>query len=83
MGVKNVVNIPSEKVESALSLSPEEFKVKKHVTLQHQRCNVESVFSSVAIALLLPLITYTVLCFNSIAALYPRYRYKHTKINQF
>ena len=27
MGVKNVVNIPSDQVESALSLSQEEFKV--------------------------------------------------------
>ena len=61
MGVKNVVNIPSENVGSALGLSPEDFKVNKHVTLQHQRCNVESVFSSVEMTLLFGLITNTVL----------------------
>merc|ERR1712131_94029 len=33
MGVKNVVNIPSEKVESALSLSPEDFKEKYGVEI--------------------------------------------------
>ena len=39
MGVKNVVNIPSENVDSALSLSPEDFKVKKNVILQHNNTN--------------------------------------------
>ena len=59
MGVKNVVNIPSDQVDSALSLSQDDFKASTFytclVTLQHNDFKKSTSFKF--IHMLLPIIT--------------------------